>query len=91
MTNVELKYDLMRLIMDLEDTQMLQNLKKMLAKPQREEKVSDVSHGLTDHQKQQLELGKLQLQTGQYATYDEVKNDVKALFERKLKERDNNG
>ena len=46
----------------------------------------DWADELTDSQIQQIKLGELQIQAGQYISSDELHNETKAFFERKRKE-----
>ena len=78
MKNVELKYDLMRLIMELEDISLLQQIKKMIAGKAKED--YDWADDLTQEQIKQIEVGKWQIATGQTVTHEEVEAEIDALL-----------
>jgi predicted transcriptional regulator len=85
MNNIELKYDLVRLIMELEDTRLLQQLRGLIAKERKTDLTEDWANELTEFQRQQIELGKLQIQNGNFTSHEEVEAEIDAMLEQKRK------
>jgi hypothetical protein len=82
--SAELKNDLIRLIIELDDVGFLQHLKKVVVGKTKEE--YDWADDLTESQLQQIKLGELQIQAGQYVTSQQMREETKAFFEQKRKE-----
>lgn len=85
MSNIELKYDLMRLIMELEDTKLLQQLKGLIKNRDASDEKEDWGKQLSDTQIQQIELGKLQIKNGEYTADEEVEAEIDAMLKQKRK------
>jgi hypothetical protein len=78
MKELELKHDLLRLIMDLEDVKLLQQIKKMISGKAKEE--YDWADDLSEAQLKQIEIGKWQIQTGQTYSHEQVEAEIDALL-----------
>jgi hypothetical protein len=85
MSNIELKYDLMRLIMELEDVRLLHQIKGLINNRYTTNEKEDWAKQLTTDQIQQIELGKLQIQNGEYASDEEVEAEIDRMLEGKRK------
>jgi hypothetical protein len=63
----------------MEDVNFLQQLKKMLLGKASDD--SDWANDLTENQLQQIKLGELQIEAGQYVTSQQLRQETKAFFE----------
>jgi len=86
MTNTELKYDLIRLIIQLDDYGVLQSLKKMIVGKTKESDY-DWAEELSDEQLELIKLGEEQLKNGEFLSGEEVHLGAKELLERKRKQK----
>ena len=85
MSNIELKYDLVKLIMELEDTRLLQQLRGIITGGHKADANEDWAKKLTEYQRQQIELGKLQIKNGEVISDDDVEAQIDAMLEQKRK------
>jgi hypothetical protein len=85
MNNIELKHDLVKLIMGLEDTHILELLKGIIIGSHNSDEEEDWANKLTVQQRQQIELGKLQIKNGEFTSHEDVEAEIDALLEQKRK------
>jgi hypothetical protein len=83
--NAELKNDIIRLILELDDVNFLQKIKKIVIG--RSVDYSDWANELNESQIQLIKLGEKQLENGLYATSAEVHKESKAFLEKKRREK----
>jgi hypothetical protein len=83
--NAELKNDIIRLILELDDVNFLQKIKKIVIG--RSVDYSDWANELNESQIQLIKLGEKQLENRLYATSAEVHKESKAFLEKKRREK----
>jgi hypothetical protein len=82
--NTELKNDIIRLILELDDLSFLQQLKKMVLVKSNE--YSDWANELNESQIEMIKLGEEQIRSGQFVRSEDLHQESKAFFEKKRKE-----
>ena len=83
-TTIELKYSLMKLIMELEDPSFLKELKSLIMGEVDPE--YDWADDLTDEQIEMLKESSEQIKAGKYITSEQLREETKAFLEQKRKE-----
>jgi hypothetical protein len=82
MSTKELKFDLVKRIMDLEDKNILKQIKNLLA-PKSE--ITDWADELSVEQIQNIEIGKRQMLAGELFSDLEVESDIDIFLDKKRK------
>ncbi len=83
--NTELKNDIIRLVLELDDVNFLKQIKKIvLGKSQ---KNSDWANELNESQIEMIKLGEEQIECGQYVSSEELHEETKAFLDKKRKEK----
>lgn len=85
MSNIEFKHDLVKLIMALEDTLLLEQLKGIITGFPKTDKEKDWIHELSEFQRQQIKLGKHQIKNGDYFSNEDVEAEINAMLDQKRK------
>ncbi len=78
MNNLELKHDLLRLILNLDDVKLLKQIKQMISGKTKGE--YDWADDLSEDQLKQIEVGKWQIKNGHFFSHDEVESEIDALL-----------
>jgi len=83
--NAELKNDIIRLILELDDLNLLQELKKMVQG--KTNAYSDWANELSESQIQMIKSGEENIKYGLYVSSEELHMETKAFLDKKRKEK----